>query len=118
MINFPTQISAPSYPFKEKLEDNSLRSQFEDGSVQSRRKFTRSRDTYTVTWESMPNSEYQILKSFIKNTVHYSAEKFSWPYPKVSGTTTSNVVVRINSVESTECTQLNYWKVTLELQEV
>ena len=39
MITFP-EIRAPSYPIGMEVEDNSLRSNFEDGSMQSRVKFT------------------------------------------------------------------------------
>ena len=42
MITFP-EIRPPSYPIGMEVEDNSLRSNFEDGSMQSRVKFTRSR---------------------------------------------------------------------------
>lgn len=115
-INFPN-ISPPSYPFKEKIEDNSIRSKFEDGSMQSRKKFTRSRDTFTVTWNNLPGNEYRILKNFIKNTVNYSAESFVWTYPAFKGDVSTRRV-RITDVQESQCNNLDYWTVTLELTEV
>ena len=64
MITFP-EIRAPSYPIGMEVEDNSLRSNFEDGSMQSRVKFTRSRAKYTLKWNSLPQDEYEILYEFI-----------------------------------------------------
>lgn len=128
MITFP-KISLPSYPFKEKIEDNSIRSKFEDGSMQSRRKYTRSRDTFTVTWNRLPDKEYRILKHFVKNVVFYSAESFLWEYPKFDDKrdmfrldndilNKRMLEVRIINFQDAQCDTLDYWNVTLELQEV
>ena len=46
-INWPSTIPAPTYPFECEYENNSIISKFEDGSQQSRRKFTRSRRKWT-----------------------------------------------------------------------
>ena len=52
MLVFP-EIANPDYPFTLVPEDNSISSTFEDGTVQSRVKFTRSRDSYQLTWSNM-----------------------------------------------------------------
>lgn len=118
MINFPN-ISKPSYPLSIGLEDNSLKSKFEDGTVQSRPKFTRSRRTFKVNWKSLPNDEYLILEKFIRKTVKYSAETFLWVNPATYNTPEEETIeVRIESVGEASMSTLDKWDVELTLQEV
>lgn len=118
MIEFPN-ISKPSYPLNIETENNSLASKFEDGTVQSRPKFTRSRRTFTVKWNGLPNNEYMILDNFIRNTVKYSAETFLWVNPaSYSAPERETLEVRINNVGKAEMTTLDRWNVELTIQEV
>lgn len=112
-INFPT-ISSPSYPLKVQHQNTSITSNFEDGSMQSRRKFTRSRKTFTVKWESLPQSEYNTLNNFLTVTVGFAANSFSWRNP-VDNVTYN---VRCTKYENAELKMLNYWDVEIELTEV
>lgn len=82
--NFPT-IQKPSYPFNSKLEDISLQSQMEDGTVVSRARFTRSRETFTLTWTALPDADYATLRTFYKSTVKGGSEAFQWTYPTITG---------------------------------
>lgn len=113
MITFP-EIRPPSYPIGMEVEDNSLRSNFEDGSMQSRVKFTRSRAKYTLKWNSLPQDEYDVLYEFITKTVKYSAQSFYWTNPA----TNKEIEVRITNVSDIELSTLDYWTITLELTEV
>lgn len=121
MIYFPN-ISAPSYPLKVKIENNSLASKFEDGTLQSRPKFTRSRRTFTVSWQSLKQEEYLILDDFIRNVVRYSAETFYWKNPATynirNGIGEEYVEVRIVNVGDATMNVLNYWSIDLTLEEV
>ena len=112
-LSFP-DIMKPSYPLGQEIEDNSLRSKFDDGSMQSRRKFTRSRAKYIVTWDSLPQKEYDILYNFITKEIFYSAVSFLWTNPA----TEKEIEVRLTNVTDVELTTINYWKITLELTEV
>lgn len=82
-INFPS-IQTPSYPFASKFEDISLQSKMEDGSVVSRAKFTRVRETFTLRWNAMPDADYSLLRSFIKDTIKGGSLKFVWTYPVIT----------------------------------
>lgn len=113
MISFPN-ISQPSYPLKETPEDNSIRSQFEDGSLQSRRKFTRSRMKYQLSWNSLPKKEYDVLMNFIRNEVYFSAVSFMWTHPQ----TGKQIEVRITNVETFQLNTVDYYSGGLELTEV
>lgn len=112
-MEWPSTISNPEYPLEEEYEDTSITSKFEDGSVQARPKFTRSRDTYKLHWGGMPTSEYTVLKDFVKNQAKFSAVDFTWTHPE-SGETHD---VRITKF-SGKLTKLSYWEVDVELQEV
>ena len=63
-IYFP-DIRAPGWPFVEQHEDTSLRTKFEDGSMQTRSKFTRSRRKWTLHWNNLPRRQYLVLVHFI-----------------------------------------------------
>jgi hypothetical protein len=112
-IVFPSTISNPDYPLPVTPEDNSLRTSFDDGSVQSRRKFTGSRDTFDAKWNQMPDAEAQVLRNFIKNTIYYSAMPFQWTDPS-TGTV---VDVYLKSVKKFELVSFKRWNVELELEE-
>lgn len=118
IIRFPN-ISKPSYPLAIGLENNSIMSKFEDGTVQSRPKFTRSRRTFKVKWNGLPNNEYLTLEKFIRETVKYSAETFMWVNPATYNTPEEETLeVRITDAPEAQMTVLNRWNVELTLQEV
>ena len=110
---FPT-ISAPNYPLKLSPENNSIKSTFEDGSVQARRKFTRSRQKWTLTWNNLPQNEFDVLDTFVRNEACFSANSFTWTNP--ADNTTHEVYV--SNYDGQELAVLNYWKVELEIMEV
>jgi len=118
-IDFPATIPAPSYPFECEHENNSIISKFEDGSQQSRRKFTRSRRTWTLKWERLTRAEYIDLMTFISQTVSFSAKSFNWVNADSKDDTTPETVeVRITDVGTWSNDVLHYWSGTIELTEV
>lgn len=112
-IEFP-KISNPSYPLKIEREDNSITSKFEDGSMQSRRKFTRSRRKFTLNWNSLPQSEFEVLDKFITETVSFAAKSFNWTNP----TDNKKYEVRCTKYGDATLDVLNYWKIDIEFTEV
>ena len=80
MIAFPN-LPNPDYPLKEKTEDNTIRSKFEDGSTQVRRKMTKSRRTFTLTWNNLPTKDYKVLDNWVRNIAHFGCEMFNWTNP-------------------------------------
>jgi hypothetical protein len=118
-IDFPSTIPAPSYPFECEYEDNSIISRFEDGSQQSRRKFTRSRRKWTLKWDMMTREEYQTLMNFIANTVFFSANSFNWiNSDTLDEANPETVEVRITKVGKWTNNALHYWSGDIELTEV
>ena len=118
-INFPSNIKAPAYPFECEYENNSLISKFEDGSQQSRRKFTRSRRRWTLTYNHIPRSDYITLMNFISQTVAFSSKIFNWINTDSLDDSTPEVVeVRVTNVGKWTNDALHYWSGTIELTEV
>ena len=118
-INFPSDISAPAWPFECEHENNSIISKFEDGSQQSRRKFTRSRRKWTLKWNHIPRSEYLTLMTFISQTVSFSARSFNWiNTDSLDDTNPETVEVRVTNVGKWTNDALHYWSGSIELTEV
>jgi hypothetical protein len=80
VIKWP-DVTLPSYGTTEDVEDTSIRSTFEDGTIQARRKYTKSRKTWVLKWDNMPYSEYVTLMDFLQNIVYFSAKPFEWTSP-------------------------------------
>ena len=112
-MNFPSSIPNPEYPFKVEHEDNSITSKFEDGTVQSRLKFTKSRRTWTLKWNGLKQAYYNTLENFIVNSVKHQAVVFNWTIPN----TNTTVAVRCIKFDC-EMVFVNNWDVEIQLQEV
>lgn len=110
-MDFPT-LPNPEYPFEPEYEDNSITSQFEDGTVQSRRKFTRSRTTWTLQWNGMKQSDFSVLENFVKNVAHFKANTFNWL------NIVDNHTYTVRCIEfKSKLKFVDYWEVELKLQE-
>jgi phage-related protein len=112
LITWPS-ITNPDYPLKETPEDNTIKSTFEDGSVQVRQKFSKCRTTYTLTWNQLKTDEFKKLDSFIKNDAKMGVNTFVWTHPELG----TKHTVRVSSYPEHELVEGNYWQVTVELQE-
>lgn len=113
MLTFP-EIANPDYPFTIVPEDNSIVSTFEDGTVQSRVKFTRSRDTFELTWSDMSFDDFKKLYDFIKNEAHFKAITFEWTNPL----TDEKHEVRCMEFTNLSNKKVNFWSAKIKLQEV
>ena len=118
-INFPTNIKEPAFPFECEYEDNSIISKFEDGSQQSRRKFTRSRRIWTLRYNHIPRADYLTLMNFISQTVSFSARSFNWVNTdSIDDSQPETVEVRVTKVGKWTNDALHYWSGSIELTEV
>ncbi len=112
VLTFPITIPNPEYPFKVEHEDNSIATKFEDGTVQSRLKFTRSRQTWTLKWNGLPQNHYNTLKNFIVNVAKHQANRFNWTDP------TDNTVYSVRCIKfDEEMVFINNWNIEIQLQE-
>lgn len=116
MLQFPTTIKAPSYPYTLEWDRPVLESPFEDGSVQTRLQYTKGRDTHTFAWVAMTQAEYEALETFYKTTTAYGTLPFNFTYPTANGTKT--LAVRFSDKPSTSMNTFNQWQVSITLKEV
>ena len=93
---FPTTIRAPDYPFSEKFVKRKILSRFESGHELSRATATVGKHEFGPKWSGLPESEYQILKSYFESQ---GAETFSWTHPV--STTVYTVRIAQSEIEST-----------------
>ena len=75
--NFPT-IAGLSYPLREPFYKPKVRTEFENGVVQSRNRFTRGKKRFGLKWEKMPFDDCQTLQAFFDQT---GASPFYWVHP-------------------------------------
>lgn len=90
-----------------------LRSDFENGSVQSAAKWTRSRKKFELSWDSMSKTDKSTLETFFDNNL---GGTFTWTNPADN----QEYIVRFAEDEinmSPKLGNINYWKVDLELEE-
>lgn len=93
MLTFPN-IAQPSYPLKSKWENPVLASKMENGTVVTRPKFTRLRETFTLSWTALPAADYATLREFWHTTLGGSAV-FLWTYPQIVGDPLSGKEFRV-----------------------
>lgn len=124
-LYWPIDMPSPAWPFKEKREDTSITSKFEDGSMQSRSKFTRSRRKWTLQWKNISRCSYLRIMDFVVNKAKFSANSFIWTnvdsidiaYDYMNPDE-EQVEVRITDVGEWTNDKLSYWSGTIELTEV
>jgi hypothetical protein len=79
-IEFP-DIARPVFPLSEEWEDIGISNGFEDGTEQSRARFTRSRGKWVLTWTALSDPDYQKLMNFWRFTVKGKSAAFNWTNP-------------------------------------
>lgn len=110
MSYFP-DIRAPS-SIEETTSDPSIRTEFESGIVQTRARYTRLRRTWELTWAAITNSEYGVLRAFYV-AQHGGSLIFEWHHPYEN----TNYSVRFKGELKAKNSQLNYWNLTITLEE-
>lgn len=73
------------YPLSSHIENPAISSPMENGTVVSRPRFTRARETFVLRWTALPVEQYALLRSFWRNDVKGGSMEFNWTYPAVPG---------------------------------
>lgn len=81
MADFPDMPYNPDVTLKESLEDSTLRSKTDSGYVITRKKYTRTRRSWEVSYSYVPQSFKDDLYNFIANEVSEGALPFNWIHP-------------------------------------
>ena len=124
-LYWPIDVPVPSWPFKETHENTSITSKFEDGSMQTRSKFTRSRRKWKLEWRNISRSAYLRIMDFVVHQAKFSANSFIWTNADsvdlaydYMNPDEEQVCVRITDVGEWTNDTLNYWAGTIEFTEV
>lgn len=64
MSNTWPAIQKPNYPLGEDLRFPQVKTEFENGAVQQRPKWTNPKATFTLSWSAMTSADYATLRAF------------------------------------------------------
>lgn len=109
MADWP-DIEDPS-GLKEAPQKGQIKSDFENGYVQSRPKFTRVRKKFELSWETMTNSDKETLEAFFDDNL---GGVFGWTHPISDSTYTVRFT---NDSLDFSYQPHNYWQISIELEE-
>ena len=77
MADFPTNILRPSVLRDLSPEDPAIRTEMENGMVQSRARFTRVRKSWTLSWTIIKEADYQTVRAHW-DTQKGGSDAFQW----------------------------------------
>lgn len=113
----PTSLDWPDIQqpldLEETSEDPAIRTEFESGIVQTRPRFTRMRSAWVLSWANMKGADYRTLRSFYRGA-YGGVSSFNWTHPR-DGTSSE---VRFKGVMRAKHTQMDFWSVTVTLEQV
>lgn len=112
MSNTWPSIQRPNYPLSEDLRYPQVKTEFENGAVQQRPKWTKPKATFTLSWAAMSAADYATLRAFF---IANQGLTVAWTHPD----TASSYVVRFgqDSLKSS-ITMHSFRKVEITLEEV
>ena len=113
MANFPTLTIPPSYPLDEELEDSTIRSSFEDGTLQSRLKYTKNRYTFSINYDMLSAANRDTLMTFVSTTANKGATPFIWTHPRSGSTYTVTFI----ELPKPSLIMNGYYKVSFKVRE-
>jgi hypothetical protein len=111
--DFPT-IATPAFPISRETEDPAIRSTFENGTEQTRARFTRTRTTWTLHWPAMSNADRDTLRTFW-DTVHGGSDAFDFIDPYDSGVT---VEARFAGPIKETWRDGDHWEIEITVKEI
>lgn len=68
----------PSFPLTESTVYHQIKSTFENGKVQSRPKYTTSKDRFDLRWDHLTEAQFQSFKEYFEAN---QGTTFSWTHP-------------------------------------
>jgi hypothetical protein len=110
MATFPSTLPNPSIQSSGEIKLAQVRTPMEAGYVQTRKKYTRSREKYSLSWSALNNTEFETLRDFFINN-----QGGNWDFPFLSST--KQYRFSSDSI-SFNWTSPLYRKVQIEIEEV
>ncbi|MCE5306376.1 MAG: hypothetical protein LLG20_01925 [Acidobacteriales bacterium] len=84
MNSWPS-IAKPDFPLEEERSFPVIRSEFDNGAVQTRLRFSKKRLIATLRWEAMTETDYGTLETFFDANQGLT---FTWTHPVTSASYT------------------------------
>ena len=113
MANFPSI----QFPYSRKLTVSKpqLRSDFESGTTQIRAKGTRAKQKWVLSWEHLPASDWELLKShFIAN----SGSSFVVAKEMLNEATDYTVIYSVDELNKDKSNITGFFKVEVQVEEL
>jgi hypothetical protein len=109
--DWPATLPNPEFPLQEEIVFPQIRTEFEAGYVQSRRRGTRNRRKWTLNWKSLTGLQWATLRAFF---LARQGQTFAWTHP-VDLTSHS---VRFSGDSIPASFQVNLrWSATVQIEE-
>ena len=109
MAAFPS-IATPQYPISESVYVPKVKTEFESGHVQSRKRGTKYPRRFRLIWDGLSSNDFESIVTFFKST----DDTFTWTHPFTSVVYT----VRFTDDElSSRLQEGNEYSVSLNLEE-
>lgn len=108
---FP-KVSGLSYPLKESLYKPKVRTEFENGMVQSRPRFTRAKKRFVLKWEKIPLEDKENLETFFNDI---GGGVFIWTHPQTDKE--YRCLMSDDTFESS-LVEFVWWDVNLNIEEI
>jgi hypothetical protein len=81
MSNAWPAIQRPNYPLVEDLRFPQVKTEFENGAVQQRPKWTSPKATFSLSWAAMSATDYATLRAFF---IANQGLSIAWTHPDTS----------------------------------
>ena len=117
MSAFPSLSEEPSVTGWEEgiAYDPTISTKFEAGYKQTRSRFTRVIEQWSVVYEVLPLADKNTLQTFERETVLVGSNSFTWTHP-ISGS--SHTVRFSGPVKYVPNENDDYWNVSFSIEEV
>lgn len=111
---FPASLPSPTYPIAQTVQDSVIRSDFENGSQQTRQKYTLLRQGWTLNFTALTDAQRTVLHNFYATDTAGGAAAFTWTNQEDTSTHT----VRFTAAPTESKITPSLWSVSMNIMEI
>lgn len=113
MADFPSI----QFPFSRKntISKPQLKSEFESGTTQIRAKGTRAKEKWVLTWEHLPVSDWELLKTHFKEN---SGSSFLIKKEMINDSANRTVVYSMDELTRSKSSIVGFYNVEVQVEEL
>ena len=108
---YPETLPSPSFPVQQGIDNPALRDEMENGTVQSRAKYTRLRKSWSLRYPALEATDRDALRAFY-DSVKGGSEAFDY-----TATDEETYLVRFTGYSETIITE-KFYEISVTLEEV